>query len=132
MRDQKWDILWTQGVVERASNSDLVAMGLANEHDHHVRAAVEWIVTMREAISLADDPHAKVINYDEIVRCPRELIHEALGFCGLPASPRTEAYAEAIISVQESADDRDACSSHLPDALVSAIDEVWFQSSQIA
>ncbi len=125
LRDQKWDILWTQGVIQRTSNSDLASLDLADETDHHVRAAVEWIVTMREAISLASvDPLARVIHYEELVQHTRELIRETLRFCELPASSRTEDYANAIVSAQASRDDRHA-SSHLPGMLIRAIDETW-------
>jgi hypothetical protein len=123
---QKWDILWTQGVVERTSNSDLVTLDLANENDDHIRAAIEWVVTMREAVSLAAaDPLAQIIRYEDLVRYPRELIRETLRFCELPASSRTEAYADAIVSPQESKDDRRTSSLHLPDRLASVIDETW-------
>jgi hypothetical protein len=126
VRDQKWDILWTQGVVQRESNSDLATLNLAEESDSHVRAALEWIVTMREAISLATvDPLAQITHYEELVQHPRDLIRKTLRFCELPASSRTEAYADAIVSTQESRGDRHASSSHLPDALASAIDRTW-------
>jgi hypothetical protein len=101
-------------------------LGLSNENDHYVRAAVEWIVTMREAISLAAiDPLAQIICYEELVQHPRDLIRRTLSFCGLSASSRTEAYANAIVSTQENKGDRHESSSRLPDALVSAIDETW-------
>lgn len=124
LRDQKWNILWKQGVAERASNSDLATLALADEGDHYVRAAVEWIVTMREAVSLAADPSAHVICYDELVRHPRESISEALRFCELPASSRTESYAEAIVSPQKDKDDMRAF-SRLPGELARALDETW-------
>jgi hypothetical protein len=132
LRDQKWDILWTQGVLQRDSNSDLVTLDLAEELDHYIRAAVEWIVTMREAILLAAaDPLAYVIQYDELVVSPRELIGETLRFCELPASSRTEAYAESIVAPQQNKDDRDISYSRLPDVLANAIDETWSQLGAI-
>ena len=126
MRDQKWDILWTQGVVQRTGNADLVGLDLADETDSHIRAAVEWVVTMREAISLAAiDPFAQIVRYEELVRDPREAVGGTLRFCELPASSRTEAYAGAIVSTQESGGDRSGYSSLLPDALADAIEETW-------
>jgi hypothetical protein len=133
IRGQKWDILWTQGVVQRTSNSDLVALRLANEEDHHVRAAVEWIVTMREALSLAAiDPLAQIISYEELTRTPQEMIRKTLRFCELPASSRTEAYAGAIVSPQKREGDKEASSSRLPETLVSAIDETWLRLNAFA
>jgi hypothetical protein len=126
VRDQKWDILWTQGVVQRTSNSDLVSLDLASETDNHIRAAVEWIVTMREAISLAAiDPLAQIVRYEELVRDPRETVGEMLRFCELPTSSRAVAYAGAIVATQEGTGDRSAYSSLLPDALAGAIEETW-------
>lgn len=123
--DQKWEILWTQGVIQRTANADLAALDLGGESDHHVRAAVEWIVTMREAISLAVlDPLAHLIDYEELVRHPRETIRKTMSFCELPSSLRTEDYATAIVSTQEREDDRDAA-SHFPAALAGAIEDTW-------
>ena len=123
---RKWDILWSQGVVERASNSDIASLDLASESDDHVRAAVEWVVTMREAISLASNDHrSQVIRYDDLVRRPRELIRETIRFCELPASSRTENYAERIVAPRQSEGKQGVSSSRLPEALASAIDETW-------
>jgi hypothetical protein len=134
VRDQKWDILWTQGVVQRLSNSDLVPLDLADESDHYVRAAIEWIVTMREAISLAAiDPCAQVVRHEEFVRNPQEVIRKVLRFCELPACARTEAYAYATVSTHESKDDgRRASSSLLPEMLADAIDETWSRLDAIS
>jgi len=126
VEDQKWDILWTQGVMQMPANADIAALGLSGDGDHHIRAAVEWVVTMREAISLAaSDPLAQVIDYDELVLHPRETIGKTLSFCELPPSLRTQEYAEAIVSTQERGGDRQAASSQLPDALIGAVDETW-------
>jgi len=124
---QKWDILWTQGVVQNPANSDLLALDLANESDHHVRAAVEWIVTMREAIALATaDTRAHIIHYEELARHPRETIRDALRFCELPANSRTEAYAVATISAHDSPGGHErALSSLLPGMLADALDGTW-------
>ncbi len=125
VRDQKWDAIWTQGVVERSHNSDLATLDLSEESDHHIRAAVEWTVAMREAISLAvTDPLAKVLHYEELVSRPRELMRDTLSFCELPASSRMEAYADSIVSTQENGGDRHA-SLPLPEILTDAIDATW-------
>lgn len=133
VRDQKWDILWTQGVLERPSNSDLATLDLGGVANHYIRAAVEWIVTMRQAISLATlDPHARVIHYDTLVRYPRETVRNTLDFCELPASSRTEAYACATVSMGESTGEHKHPSSLLlPTLLAEAIDETWSQLDAI-
>jgi hypothetical protein len=125
--DQKWDVLWRQGILERPANSDLATLDLASEDDHHVRAAIEWVVTMREAVALAAaDPGAQIVRYEELVRDPRETVRDALRFCELPQSSRTEGYACSIVSTDERRDDgKRPPSSLLPDALTAAIDRTW-------
>jgi hypothetical protein len=127
VRDQKWDILWSQGVAQNPANSDLAALDLANETSHHTRAAIEWVVTMREAISLASiDPCSYIVRYEELGRHPRDVVRDTLRFCELPASSRTEAYACATVSAHESANgERHTCSSLLPKMLTDAIDQTW-------
>jgi hypothetical protein len=126
VRDQKWDILWGQGVVEKTANADLVALDLAGEKDSYVRAAIEWIVTMREAISVATrDPLAQIIRYEELTRRPRDVIRNALGFCQLPPSLRTEGYASAIVSTKGEGENKSSLSVRLPHELGNALDETW-------
>ncbi len=126
LNGQKWDILWRQGVVEKNTNADLAALDLANENSDLVRAAVEWIIIMREAISLlAIDPLAQLVRYEELARHPREAVREMLQFCGLPASPRTETYAEAVVSPKQSHNDRHRSRLPIPGALASLLDDTW-------
>jgi hypothetical protein len=127
VRDQKWDALWRQGVLERAGNCDLAALDLGNEASHHTRAAVEWVIAMREAISLASlDPRARIVRYEDLIRSPREAVRETLRFCELPASSRTESYASTIVSPQGAKDgDRSASLSHLPELLGHTVQETW-------
>jgi hypothetical protein len=127
VHDQKWDILWSQGVAENPDNSDLAALDLANETSHLTRAAIEWVVTMRAAISLGCvDPRARIVRYEELGRHPRDVVRDTLSFCELPASARTEAYACAIVSTHEStSDERHATSSFLPEMLTDAVEDAW-------
>jgi Sulfotransferase family len=124
LRDQKWDILWTQGVVEGQHNADLAALDLGGERDHFVRAAVEWIVAMRGALMLAaTESPAQIVRYEQLVERPQEVIRKTLHFCELSPSSRTEAYAAGVVSKQSHEGDRLALSRRLPGSLVSAIEE---------
>jgi hypothetical protein len=132
VRDQKWHILWQQGVLQRPDNADLLGLDLGEEADHYVRAAVEWVVTMREAISLASvDPVSRVVRYDELVMRPREVVRDTLEFCELDPSSRTEDYAERIVAGRGGAGDRGTSSAHLPDSLVRVIDDTWSRFDSI-
>lgn len=97
-RDQKWRVLWREAVTERPGNADIAALGLEGTSDHRVRAAVEWLTAAREALELAEsDPNASFVRYEDLVRDPRGTVRDVLDDCGLPASARTEAYAEAVV-----------------------------------
>lgn len=130
--DQKWKILWAQGVAENEGNCDLAALDLADEGSHYIRAAVEWIVSMREAISLsAVDPFARIVRYEHLVRHPREEIRDTLRFCELPLSLRTEAYADAIVSSEEDKSRGHGPFESLPRALTDAVEETWSRLAAI-
>lgn len=126
---QKWDTLWTQGVLERARNADLAALDLAGESNHHVRAAVEWVVTMREALALADaDRCARIVRYEALVDHPRETVRDTLRFCELPADARTEDYACATVTADaHNPNGKERVAPLLPEPLTDAIEQTWSQ-----
>jgi len=133
VEDQKWDILWKQGVEQSRANADLRTLELAGETDQRVRAAVEWIVSMREATSLAAiDRYAQLVSYEKLTRSPRQAVREILSFCELPASPRTEAYADAIVSGQGIGGGRGDLSAPLPDFLAGAMAATWSELKPVA
>jgi hypothetical protein len=131
--DRKWHILWAQGVVGQGVNQDLAALELADESDHFVRAAVEWVVTMRAAITLVNiDPLATLVRYETLALRPREVVSDILEFCQLAPSRRTEAYAAEIVSASDrSAELRDQIQEMLPVPIVEALDETWSQLTAI-
>jgi Sulfotransferase family len=120
--DRKWDAIWTQGVVGTAENADLASLELGAESDHRVRAAVEWVVSMRAALSLArSNPQARLVVYDELVLDPRAYVREILAFCDLPTSARTEAYAESVVAPSEPGPPP----TDLVLALIEALEDTW-------
>ena len=80
--DLKWRILWSEGVAGRPANSDLAELGLSAEEDGRVRAAVEWLVTAREAIELMDrDPAASPVLHERLAGEPRAETRRILRAC---------------------------------------------------
>jgi hypothetical protein len=134
VEDYKWNVLWVQAVVAQSENADIAALGLASEEDHGVRAAVEWVVTMRRAAELAErDPESFLVRYEELATRPGRTVAEILRFCDLPPSRRTVAYAEAIVSADDrSAEIRSELERKLPVPLVSAIEATTARLSAIA
>ena len=96
--DRKWQLLVAQ-LVKR----DPLFSGCADEierFDRHLdRAAVEWIVTMREGLRLmetaADVVHA--VRFETLTARPAETIAALCEFCELPRDETFEAYAEETL-----------------------------------
>jgi hypothetical protein len=124
--DRKWKVLWEQA-VSKGRHQDLAELDLGAESDHYARAAVEWIVSMRESAQLAEsDPGAHLVPYEKLAQRPGETVAEILAFCELRASPRTESYAEEIVSATDRAAElRAEMEERLPAQLVSKLDETW-------
>lgn len=133
IEDHKWHVLWAQGVVEQEANRDLAVLELAAEDDHYVRAAVEWVVTMRAALALASaDPLAIQVSYEELAQRPGEVVSDILRFCELAPSHRTEAYAAEIVSAKDrSAELREEIQEKLPGPLLTALDDTWTRLTAI-
>jgi Sulfotransferase family len=133
IEDHKWHVLWAQGVVEQEANRDLAALELASEGDHYVRAAVEWVVTMRAAIALANtDPLATLVKYEELALRPGEVVSDTLRFCELAPSHRAEAYAAEIVSASDrSVELREEIQEKLKEPLVAALDDTWSRLTAI-
>jgi hypothetical protein len=132
VQDQKWDILREQGVIGNPRNSDLAALRLLDCSDDYMRAALEWVITMREAIALAAiDPQAYIVDYEQLTRSPRHMVDNILSFCELPASRRTETYAQSIVSTPKGYSKERSTLSRLPSQLVMAIEETWTSLNEI-
>lgn len=115
LRDQKWRILWDQIVEARSVNDDLRQLELRSTEDHLTRAAVEWTVTMREAIEAAVEEDARVVSYDDLTASPSEEIASIVEFCELGASSLAAKYAAK--TVRPDRDSGEESLSRLPDKL---------------
>lgn len=125
-RDQKWKLIWREAVEGREGNSDIGALDLGGETDDYVRAAVEWLVTAREGLELARrDPLAMVVRYEDLVLGPRPTVARILDFCGLPSSPRTERYAEAVVRPDSANGERPSAARDLPGEIGALLAETW-------
>ena len=124
--DQKWNNSWLQGVTEMPGNEDIAAMDLANERDEYVRAAVEWVVTMRAAMDLVRGDHrAEFVLYDDLVANPREIVERILDLPELPPDPHTWQYAEAVVSPRRTSGDHPTAGARLPEPLLNAVSSTW-------
>ena len=126
VRDEKWNVIWREAVEGREGNSDIGALDLGGETDDRVRAAVEWLVTAREGLELARrDPLSMVVRYEDLVLSPRPTVARMLEFCDLPASPRTERYAEAVVRPGSANGRRPGADPSLPGEMDALLAETW-------
>jgi hypothetical protein len=121
LRDQKWRIMWNQGVEAQKRNADLRRLALGATEDDLLRAAVEWIVTMREATDAAGEDDTKIVSYERLVASPAEEMAHILDFCGLETSPATLAYAAKTVEFEGDAGDDGLAG--LPQSLAQLVDE---------
>ncbi len=95
--DRKWALLCDQIVA----NDDVLGEkfeAIKGYQDHVHRAAVEWIVTMKEGLRLIGDQRYPVmaVQYEKYVE-DREYRHQVLDFCGLPNDPDYDLYTNQVL-----------------------------------
>ncbi len=95
---RKWHVLLNELVApDRFFEPALPAIrGLHRDID---MAAVEWIVTMREAMRLqAENPgEFLVVRYEDLTRTPRAVLSDMLEYCDLPPDPGMLDYGSEIL-----------------------------------
>ncbi|BFM05565.1 sulfotransferase family protein [Halioxenophilus aromaticivorans] len=96
--DVKWTYLCEQIISQQpeyaaVANVDLKTM------DHTNRAALEWIITMRQGLvakaQMPDDIYH--IKYEELVKAPKEQMIRLLEACELPMSDDVLTYAKDVL-----------------------------------
>ena len=96
--DRKWRLL-----AEQLAKTDPAFSEIANEVAHferHLdRAAVEWIITMREGMrlmdNLADCTH--LVRFEDLTAKPDETLSALCDFCELPTDTTFQEYARQIL-----------------------------------
>ena len=96
---RKWHLLVEQLVAPDPFFAPALAQIRALTR-HVDMAAVEWIVTMREAARLQAQAAAglTVVRYEELVREPRRVLSEVLAFCDLPPDEVMLNYGERMLA----------------------------------
>ena len=98
VEDRKWRLL-----VEQLVKTDPVLSEIADEiahFDQHLdRAAVEWIVTMREGIRLMEASPActYLVRFEDLTAKPDETLSALCDFCELPTDDTFRAYARQTL-----------------------------------
>jgi hypothetical protein len=97
--DCKWHTLWSQLVAGDPQYAEIAALG-PETLDHANRAALEWVVTMREGLRQAAQ-HGDVmtkVRYEDLLTAPESTLNDLLRTCGLPPDPDVIRYAKGRLS----------------------------------
>ncbi|NEZ04108.1 sulfotransferase [Wenzhouxiangella sp. XN201] len=100
---RKWRLLVEQLVPE---HDDLREhrQSLLTSSNHCERAAVEWLVTMREGLTHLSQMPERVlhVSYEKLCRSPRSELLRITDFCSLDPEQRFVEYAESILTPKSS------------------------------
>lgn len=103
--DRKWRLLVSQIVPE---HTDLLPhqAELEKLHDHRARAAVEWIVTMREGQRLvaAHPTDVMHVSYERLCEYPVDTAREIAAFIGVREEARYLRYAKEVLHLPRNPD----------------------------
>jgi hypothetical protein len=82
---RKWRILWEQAVLADAENRPLADTVDGSTSNQAVRAAVEWVVTMRQVLRVRDEvtEGLDIIAYEDLAADPVGVTEAILDRCGL-------------------------------------------------
>lgn len=95
--DRKWKLLCFQ-VVAMDSSLGSHINEISQYSDHSYRAAVEWIVTMKEGLKLlAQKPnHVMGVKYEDYISCPETRLN-VLRFCNLDVDSNYEEFCDKVL-----------------------------------
>ncbi|HEX8771202.1 MAG TPA: sulfotransferase [Acidimicrobiales bacterium] len=118
---RKWRILWEQGVLGNEANTDLAAAVDPDTEDQIVRAAVEWTVTMRTALSLCATMGSGVcfVRYEDLTANPGDVAGQVLECCDLDRRQSVLDFADRAV---HSAREPEPQSPRLSDGLSAAVE----------
>lgn len=95
--DRKWILLVNQLLDEHPDLQKLKET-LLNTKNHKDRAAVEWILAMREAKKLiTEEANVLQISYEHLCKDSIATLQNVLDFCGLPQDPIVFHYSRKIL-----------------------------------
>lgn len=117
---RKWNLLLEQLVTEHPDLAPHVEVmkSWTNQTD---MAAVEWIITMREGLTLLDrfPESLYMLRYEDLTSKPRTALTELANFCELPTDDKFISYGEKILISQ---------ASHNPTELHPIINDIFVQT----
>lgn len=95
--DRKWNLLCDQ-IISGDDALGAYANEIRRYSNHEHRAAVEWILTMKEGLALvAREPKSVMgVKYEDYVSCP-ELRQQVLKFCDLAPDEKFDQFCKSVL-----------------------------------
>ncbi|MBV1867940.1 MAG: sulfotransferase [Marinosulfonomonas sp.] len=94
LNDRKWTTLLNELILPDPQFADILPV-FRNMTRHIDRAAIEWIVSMQEALRLKDSgtPNLYFIRYEDMLADPANVLSHLFDVCNLPQDPVALEYA---------------------------------------
>lgn len=96
LADRKWQKLVTELVNPDPWFQPALSV-ITGLQDQHNRAAVEWIVTMREVRRQMTEGDIFVLSYEHLLEYPDQALSDLCAYCALPDDDRMRAYARDVL-----------------------------------
>lgn len=123
---RKWRLFWDEMVVRDPANHAFLDEIDPTTTDDAVRAAIEWVVTMREVL-LAKARLGEalaILHYEDLAKAPSPVTEELLRVCGLQPHPPVLRFADrAVRAARESV----TALPTLPPVLGAAVEDTMAQ-----
>lgn len=96
---QKWNLL-VRDLVAPDPYFDGARRAVERLQSHVDMAAVEWIVSMREALRLLDNDNSSMalVRYEDLVKAPSAVMSQICQFCNLEHDAKMQNYAKGILT----------------------------------
>lgn len=126
--DQKWSVMVEQLVPEHEDLKGLQSK-LKMTSDHCDRAAVEWILSMREVLRLSSrSERLLTVRYENLCKEPRGTIKSIFSHCNLDEDEAVYRYANRILNVTPSYSKIEIMKELFP-IFVNTLEDMGYQSS---
>jgi hypothetical protein len=94
--DRKWEFLCRDIIAHDIELSPYLK-DISKYKDHTHRAAVEWIVTMKEGLKISNDTNVHTLKYEEFVSS-KNVRCELLEFCELSKDMNFDKYCQLVLT----------------------------------
>jgi hypothetical protein len=100
LNDRKWKILLEEAINNPIFENDHAALNKISKDEE--KGAVEWILTMNEALRYMNDPNFIVVRFEELITDYRSNLDRITKFINIRLDERVNEYASEILKPEKS------------------------------